>query len=150
MKTTDLFLFHVLLVLVLLGGCTTSKYVPKANEELYGTWTNEFASVRKVVYTPGEEKLYYHTSDTTPMAQGTLEVVSKWTDSQHNVWYKALYTGISGMGKGVLLQVLIQISNSGSVLESIFHGVQNPDPNNYPTTIDRNSTNYNVFNRSQS
>jgi hypothetical protein len=132
---------------VLLGGCATGKYFPKANEELYGRWTNDSYSIRKIVYSAGKERLYYHTADSSPAGEGTIEIVSKWTDSQGNTWYKALYTGTFGYGKGALHRYLIEINKPGTITKFVFFGVDKPDLNNYPTEISASAANYFAFYR---
>ena len=51
MKGGKIILFVLLCTLthILLVGCVPSKYVPKPNEELYGTWINEKMSAQKYI-----------------------------------------------------------------------------------------------------
>ena len=85
----------VLLVLIQIGGWAQTKYVPKENEELYGTWINQgtprkFSYIPKQLLLPNAFGNYSKVSDSNPFEEGTFEIVSKWTDSEGNVWFKAL------------------------------------------------------------
>jgi hypothetical protein len=125
------------------------KYVPKANEELYGTWTNENASTmqpQKSINFPGGYKAYEKITDTSPFEEGTEQIAEKWTDSEGNVWYKIINVitlGIVPSGpykgydyKGWKIQCLQKVSNSGTVREWTWVQVPAFDPSLYPTKID--------------
>jgi hypothetical protein len=110
------------------------KYVPKANEEIYGTWTNENAPQlqKKTVISPGRFKDYLSVSDTSPFQEGRLQIAEKWTDSEDTVWYKVLVTvDVSGYK----VQVLHKISKSGTIHEWTALPVREFDPLTYPTQI---------------
>ncbi len=77
---------------ILVGGCAPGKYMPKTNEELYGTWINEKITPQKNVISPGSYKNYTYVTDSSVVSEGTMQIFSKWTDSEGNVWYKTRYT----------------------------------------------------------
>jgi hypothetical protein len=134
------------LVLILLGGCAPGKYIPKPNEELYGTWINEKAVPQRVVIFAGGFKQYYQIADTVPTySEGTLEIENKWQDAQGNIWYKSLATDLPG---GEKFQTLVKISKSATVYERVYAEVFEFSPKNYPTRIDPKSGTYDIFFRS--
>jgi hypothetical protein len=134
-------------VAFILAGCAKGKYVPKPNEELYGTWTNEEMSHQKTVNHPdGKFEDYFSVSDTTPFRGGTTEIVKKWTDSEGNVWYNTCDTFTTGSVKGHKVQNLWKISKSGTVAEFVWSEVGQFDPSKFPTTIDPKGNNYFIFN----
>ncbi len=139
-----------MLCLTLLGGCATGKYVPKANEELYGTWTNKDMSPQKRVISPGEFKNYGLVSDPNPELEGTLQIDSKWTDSDGNIWYRTFGTLKSGAWKGHNFQGLAKLSQSGTVLETedyAFIGDFNRDY--YPAKINPQGMLYGLYYRAK-
>jgi len=76
-------LFGVLvfaLALMFLVGCAPKKYIPKPNEVIYGTWTNEKMSPPKMVQTPEGYHDYASISDTTPIVAGPEKLFNSWTD----------------------------------------------------------------------
>src|SRR5208283_230530 len=94
-----------LLALSILGGCATGEYIPKPNEELYGTWINEqnggnIFLPQGVVFTADGYKLYCSLSDSNPCEVGTSWIDSKWTDSEGNIWYRTFGTNTAGVYKG--------------------------------------------------
>lgn len=125
-------------------------YVLKANEEIYGTWTNEGAKfpklTQKQVNFPGGYKNYALISDTKPFEISTVQIAEKWTDTEGNVWYKIRATvtfGVTPSGvykgydyRGWKFQNLLKISKSGTVLELMWVHVPESDPSLYPTKID--------------
>jgi len=143
----------VLLVIVPVGGWAQEKYVPKDNEELYGTWTNEQnVTLQKAVDFPGGYECYSGISDSTPYETGTEQIETKWTDPEGNIWYKTFGTVTGGIGKGYRWQDLIKISKSGRVRESENDpiGTMEFSPSKYPTKIDPDSDpyQYNIMYRS--
>jgi hypothetical protein len=143
----------ILLCAIPSGVIGQEKYALKANEEIYGTWTNEQYNGNdiyhspKVVVTPDGYKLYRNVSDSVTIEAGTLGVDSKWTDSEGNIWYKAFGTGTTGDH----WQEIDKISRSGTVRETQIRplGFGQFDPSNYPTEIFPNSSGYRILYRVQ-
>ena len=140
--------------LILLGACAAGKYVAKANEELYGTWTNEKNSgdkyhPQKVVVTPDGYTGYSKISDSVPLFDWRLKIDSKWKDSDGNIWYKVLGTG-AGAYEGEKSQELYKLSESGTVMERAFKIVVEYSPANYPEKIDSHEYTYRILFRSGS
>jgi hypothetical protein len=138
-----------LLVLLMLGSCAPAKYVPKANEELYGTWINEKAARQKMVVTSDGWKQYLLLSDPTPVSAGTEEIISKWKDSEGNVWYKTIILHTEGVVMGNHYTLLNKLSKSATVWESVWSYVDNQDLKNptYPNNIDPQNPNYGIYYR---
>ena len=155
----------ILLVMILLGGyCYGQNYVPKADEVLYGTWTNDNTNSAQMgersVTFPGGYKNYFGLSPNTFFEQGTEQLIEKWTDSEGNVWYKSQATttyGIVPSGvykgydyKGWKFQCLQKFSKSGTVRELMAVHVPEFDPNLYPTKIDPTDIeHYKIFYRAK-
>jgi hypothetical protein len=86
-RTTILAVLLSFLALILLGGCGPGKYVPRANEEFYGTWINEKMDPMKIVISPdGSFGDYNLTTATTPFRGGKWKIFRKWTDSEGSVY----------------------------------------------------------------
>jgi hypothetical protein len=140
----------VLLSLFLLGGCATGKYVPKANEELYGTWTNNSTFPQRVVINPGEYRHYGLISDPNPEEEGTEHIDTKWTDSEGNIWYRTFGTVTTGAWKGHNFQALTKLSKSGTVLESeAYSFLGDFSPSYYPTKINPQGMLYGLYYRAE-
>ena len=141
----------VSLALLLLGGTAWAQYVPKSNEELYGTWINDKTinpfHVQKRIHTPdGNVREYNDLSGSTLLAEGPSRIDKKWTDSDGNIWYEAYEKLTSGVYAGNEFQRLFKLSKSATVLEY----VQNygyVGPNHYPTKIDPATGDYKIFYR---
>lgn len=142
----------VLLTAVLLAGCATSKYVPKANEELYGTWVNENSLPQRIVQVPDGWEQYLYTDDSQPFARASAVIVSKWTDAEGNIWYKSFGTITAGLYPGEKFTELDKLSKSGTVWEFVW-----TMPTNdrelitlvYPTKIDPKSPEYGIYHRAE-
>jgi hypothetical protein len=139
MRSTTILLrivFAVLFALIVLGSCSK----PPDEKMLYGTWTNDVAQagMRKMVNTPGEFKEYTNVSDTTPAEEGTRKIISSWTDSEENAWFKTFNTFTSGplIKSMPMSQALIKISKSGTMWEGMGSGVTEYNPKSFPTKID--------------
>jgi hypothetical protein len=106
-------------------------YVPKENEELYGTWVNEeynsSTAHARWDYNSDGTWASYSWVPAEPTWKGKYSITGKWTDKSGDVWYKITWVnegwGTSGYG-------LIRIGDSGSTMESAYH------MNEYPTKID--------------
>jgi hypothetical protein len=136
---------------LLLGGCGPGKYVPKANEEIYGTWTNPESAQQKVVISPSGWLIYAYTDDASEIWGGTGQIVQKWTDSQGVIWYKTFSTITSGYGggRGGRSQSLYRLSKGGTVMEAQEAVVSDFDPKQFPAKIDpKDRDNYRIYFRS--
>ena len=117
-------------------------YVPKPNEEIYGTWVNkDYSSIVRrrpqkiVIHFWGYWEDYNKVTDATSIQRGTLTLVDKWINSEGNICYKAYWrSGESKYGDFMLHK----ISNSSSVIEYIYNSYMwpteaelNPDNPNY-------------------
>jgi len=151
-----------LLMLILVGGWAQAKYVPKPNEEIYGTWVNEETSAshfqalhfHKIVITADGSKDYLDVSDSVPVMDFTAGAVagwidSKWTDSEGNIWYKQFFEITNGRYKGNKMQELDKLSKFGTIWESQVSYVTEFNANNYPTKIDPMSFTYSIFYRAE-
>jgi hypothetical protein len=141
----------VVCALALLGGCGPGKYVPRANEEIYGTWTNPDSAQQKVVIGPSGWLIYAYMDDTSEIWGGSGQIVQKWTDSQGVIWYKTFSTVTSGYGggRGGKSQSLYRLSKGGTVLEAQEATVADLDPKQFPARIDPNDRdNYRMYFRS--
>ena len=140
-----LFVLSVL-TLILLGGCAPRKYIPRLNEELYGTWTNEKGYPQRVVLFAGGFKQYSRMTDTVPTySAGTEEIESKWQDAEGNIWYRLYVTDLPG---GEKFQTLAKISKSGTVYERVYNEVAEFSPKSFPAKIDPKSGTYGIWFRS--
>lgn len=146
--------FGAFLALALLAGCGPGKYVPTANEEIYGTWTNpqeppHIPTIQKAVYAPGSFKGYNLVSSTTPQLECSWEITGKWKDSEGNVWYKghSKITGGTIGDTGAEWVSLYKLSKSASVLEEVLkiptsdQEIKKPV---YPVSIDPKDDNYHI------
>jgi hypothetical protein len=131
----------ILSVLILLSSCG---YSPKANEELYGTRTNEsYGTMTNNVYSPQKEVInpdgyegYRLISDPDPSQKGREHIASKWKDSEGNIWYKTFGTAANGDTTWAF-RSLIKVSKSATVRESVGVWVAAPkSASDYPTKID--------------
>jgi len=150
-KTIACVLMFLLAVLACLHSFGDDKekygfYVPKPNEELYGTWVN-------TTYAPGyygqKWILYdwgyyegYEKVDSTFASPGTFIIVDKWTDSEGNIWYKEY---VRNRGYINATFELDKISKDGTVWELVF------GYNGFPTADKMNPKNpyYRIFYREQ-
>jgi hypothetical protein len=110
------------LTLILVGACCYGQnYAPKADEEIYGTWINKqysgLSSMRpqKSVVTADGYKRYLMLTDSGASQEGTVQIVSKWTDAEGNIWYRTFRTVTSRPDEGVTIAELDRLSNSATV-----------------------------------
>ena len=140
----------VFLVLNQVPGWCQEKYIPKEDEEIYGTWTNAQGVTHKIVNSTGGYKSFARVSDLLPNEDGTLRIDGKWTDSNGNIWYKIFTEVTSGEMAGWKVQGLDKISTSGTVWEHVGAFVIGDfDPSHYPTKIDPKDPNYFILYRAQ-
>ena len=133
------------------------KYVPKANEELYGTWTNEKTintfHIQKMVVSADGFKEYSNASSSYPSVEVAQQMDTKWTDSKGSVWYKVFGNIKTGPWKGQNFKALERLSEAGSVLEIVVNAFQGDfNSAKYPDKIERNSTfngGYRIFYRAK-
>jgi hypothetical protein len=90
----------VLLALNQVGGWSQEKLVVTADDMYFGTWTNESLYIQESVNFLGGYEDYAKISSEKPYAEGTEQIVKKWTDSDGNVWYHAFGTVTSGSYAG--------------------------------------------------
>lgn len=136
-------------VMFMLGGCGT----PKPNVDLNGTWVNEKMSMQKEIDTADGWKQYIHTSDATPLYEGTAKLTGQWTDSEGNIWCKWLSTfAAPDAYKGQIFTVLEKYNKTATVRESVWASpssdaeLKNPV---YPSKIDPQNPNYTIYYRAQ-
>ena len=144
MKTTKL-ISGVVSILVLLaftlGYAEEEKaYVPKDDEEIYGTWVNtEYdwlsRAQKLIMYPDGRVEYFPKESDTSPTFAGTFTIIDKWTDSEESIWYKLHFRG------DWFRYELDKISNSGTTWEYV------SNPAYYPVEIDPTHPNYGIHYR---
>jgi hypothetical protein len=127
-KTKALVQVAVFLVVVLAGiGCYASDkekygfYVPKPNEEIYGTWVNKeysgtlLAHYQKWVFRFwGYAEQYNNIADNVSVFQNTFFLVDKWSDSEGNICYK-VYIQEGSYKYGWF--AFVKISMGGTVFE---------------------------------
>ena len=150
-RTMILAVFVSFLVMILFGGCTKGKEIPK--DLGLGTWTNEKISPQKEVDTPDGWKQYLHLADSTPLYEGTSKITSLWTDSEGNIWYKWLATFTAPDAyKGQSITGLDKYNKSATVRESVWQSptsdaeMKNPV---YPSKIDPQNPNYSIYYRAK-
>jgi len=153
MKTRTLvsILILILTVMVIAGSCATKNkaYVAKENEELYGNWFNSeyndsFHAARHIINADGTIQLYANDNTSRVAAIHLYIITDKWSDSENNIWYKAIITerakketiGKSSMSSKEPIYVLVKISNSGKTLETLKYSVD------YPTEFDPDEVRY--------
>lgn len=129
-----LIVFGGFVALVLLAGCGPGKYVPKANEEIYGTWIHEGIRYQKLVVFAGGEKEYLSVADAEPVMETTEQISAKWKDGDGNIWYKTFELYISGPMKGTKIQRLWKISN-GSQMELTEEAVKDFNEKSFPLDL---------------
>ena len=151
-RKVTVILILVLAVLIILGSCATKKkaYVAKENEELYGNWFNSeyndsFHAARHIINADGTIQLYANDNTSRVAAIHLYIITDKWSDSEDNIWYKAIITerakketiGKRSMSSKEPIYVLVKISNSGKTLETLKYSVD------YPTEFDPDNSPYN-------
>jgi len=138
--------------LLLLGGGSTRKYVPRANEELNATWiqeNNDHRAQKEIIGPDGRFETYWKLSDPNPAWEGTFEIVKRWTDRKGNAWYRVQGTvtgcrgqaksyGIPCPGVGSKWHELFRITKSGTALEVNRRPVMELSSKVFPTRIDPN------------
>jgi hypothetical protein len=143
-------------LLVAVGIYGQGKYVEKANEELYGTWTNQsYRGIsddayrpQKVVMIQGTYTDFSMLADPTPSAVGNEEVTGKWHDAEGSVWYKIRGIGTEG-GTAVKFVSLQKLSRSATVRELVVVLADSSGPLSYPAKIDPTDPSYRVYYRSR-
>jgi len=94
-RTAVSILILVLVVLIIAGSCATQKqaFVPKTNEELYGTWVNtDYDGVDQeqkfINYNWGYTEYFRLVTEQNAAARSTFYIMDKWTGSEGIIWYK--------------------------------------------------------------
>ena len=108
-------------------------YVPKENEEYYGTWVNDeydnvYTWTKWEIKPDGTWTSYSKVqSEYILVGKGTYTLTAKWKDDKGGIWYKMT-------NKNDILEVngygLLHISDSGSTMEAAY------GRSDYPTKID--------------
>jgi hypothetical protein len=159
-RTVILAVLITFLSLVLFTGCAPRKYVPKSNEELYGTWINKSYSghyarddiqpQKEVIDSTGYQ-VFRFVDDLGKYFVGAETITSKWTDSEGDIWYKT-YKGVWDWEDGKKSEVphfLYKLSKSATVRESVYASRDTYTPSAYPTKIDPKDMTYRVYNRAE-
>ena len=148
----------ILSALLLLAGCGQSKYTPKADEELYGTWTNSSLSgevhlpapymPQKVVITSSGFSVFKYADDFARFEVGSEQIDRRWTDSDGNIWYQAHSAHADG-SVALTFQTLYKLNKAGTVQESVYLVAARYDPSHYPAKLDPNDSTYRRYDRAQ-
>jgi hypothetical protein len=146
MKTTKLISGVVSILVLLVFAVSFAEeqkgYVPKEDEEIYGTWVNTDYSggtdrfQKYVHHSDGRVEVFSFARGTAPSYEAKRQLTRKWADSEGNVWYEATWERLFWGG-----YELIRISKDGDTLESIY------DLGNYSTEIDPSHVNYYIYHR---
>ena|SRR5271157_4471946 len=140
-----------------LGAIAQDKYVAKANEEIYGTWTNERTinafQIQKMVVSAGGFEEYGNASDTSPRVEVTQQIQSKWKDASGVLWYKVFGKINTGPWKGRNFKAFERLSQDLSVLELVVNAFQGDfNSSDYPNKIEKISAfngGYRIFYRAK-
>ncbi|HET6486365.1 MAG TPA: hypothetical protein VFH83_08090 [Spirochaetia bacterium] len=142
-----------LAVMVAVSGLAQDKYVPRADEECYGTWINDKTinqgHIQKKICTADGNKDYLQVSDATPWFEDDQQIDAKWTDSDGNIWYKTFGAVRAGAGIGTKWQELDKLSQSATVWEYEFAIVKDFSPDGYPSKVDSDDLRYRIFYRAK-
>lgn len=135
---TALILAVALLAFTWNASAEEKTYVPKDNQEFYGTWVNTeyYTAAQKVVINPDGTWGWAVSANSEPDTKYTYEIKEKWTDSKGNIWYKVRLE--SHRGKDY---VLVKLSNSGNTREVIWGRFE------YPMKMDSKNANYRIYYR---
>ena len=131
------------------GGFGDGQCTMGSNEELYGTWTKVRGDFGKIISLPGRLEQYTSATDPEPYQEITTQIVSKWTDSEGNIWHKSRSDVVSGGLKGTRFQELDKISESGKKWEFMFVGVFSFRDDLFPKEINTKVSNYWCYYRSE-
>lgn len=118
-------------------------YVPKENEEIYGTWVNTdnsggYTEEQKIVIAPGGCKFYGMAAFEIHSGNDMHTIVEKWVDSEGNIWYKRHID--TSYGEWIELD---KISDNGTTLEYVISFITS----RLPTKIDPNHKDYRIYYR---
>jgi hypothetical protein len=139
----------IALLFVAANSYAQKMYVPKADEEIYGTWTNQGMEFRKNVSFYGGSRDYMQIEDNVAIFESNVQLVEKWIDTDGNVWYKILGNVISGAYQGTKWQSLEKISKAGTVREWVAKIVTAFADDNYPSAISASDNDYRIYYRSK-
>ena len=142
MKTKVLVFAVALLIVVLVGVRIFADdkedvgfYVPKRNEEIYGTWENKnyegkTAGEKVVYFYWGYGESYRTEKSEAPSWKFGFTIVDKWSDSAGNIWYKSYEITTNDYS---VYFTLSRISKDATVLEYV------DAIGEYPTAADLNA-----------
>jgi len=117
-------------------------YVATDKEDIYSTWVNPDVkaghSQKRTYKADSVVEWFVSANSAAPDYVGRYLIISKWKDSEGNIWYKT-----HAVDPHYQYFSLIKISNSGDTLEIV------EDLNDYPRKIDPNHVNYDIYSREQ-
>jgi hypothetical protein len=137
-------LAFIVAIVVFLGNAVAEEkaYVPKDNEELYGTWVNPdckgFPHQKLVIHPDGKIGLFSQQWINEPTFTQSYKIKDKWTDSEGNICYK-----VQASHPNFESYQLHRISNSGKTME--FMRLRT----DYATEIDPDKLGYRVYHRQE-
>jgi hypothetical protein len=135
-------------VLIPLGLLAQEKYVPKPNEELYGTWIMVKGDFPKMINLLGKREQFFSADASTPIQELAVEIEKKWKDSDGNVFFQDFCTVTKGPYEGRMFQELDKISESGKKWEIMWGFVGQFDSASFPKKIDPTDHSYGQYERS--
>ncbi len=156
MRTSILLATATLVSMTLLAGCCYAQsYVPMANEELYGTWTNDKTintfHIQKMVVNAGGFKEYSNVTASDPSVEVSQQIQTKWKDSSGVIWYKVFGKINTGVWKGRNFKSLERLNKAATVLEMVVNAFQGDlSSSDYPNKIEKASAfngGYRIFYR---
>ena len=143
-------------VVLLLAACGPGRYTPKPNEELFGTWTNmsysgevsERANLpQKQVIDGTGYHIFRFADDAAQYWTGNEQIVSRWTDSEGNIWYKAYRGGWNDGTKTLVPHTLYKLNKSATAMESVTAIRDTYTPGAFPNKIDPKDPSYLAYAR---
>ena len=161
-------LILVLLVILFPMMSAAQQYVPKENEEIYGTWVNvdykasrqtqrtrleflmtedvsELIGIKKVIFYPGGKCQLFPTTLNTAPREVEYAIASKWTDSDGSILYKQAWVHYFEYD-GKLHEkdrnfTTIKVNASKQTIEFVFADAD------YPTEVDPEHSKYRIYYR---
>ena len=113
-------------LLIVAGSCATQKqaYIPKPNEELYGTWVNtdydgvyDESPQKFIHYNWGYTESFGRVTAQHPNFQRVFYIMDKWTDSEGIIWYKVTW---QLRGSPTMRFYLVKINKSEGSWEEVW------------------------------
>ena len=113
-------LILILAVFVIVGSSAKQKqaYIPKTNEELYGTWVNtDYAEQKFIHHNWGYCEFFLFVTDQTANIKGTFQIRDKWVGSDGNLWYIAT---CQYYGTPVVKFYLVKVDENEGIREEVW------------------------------